>query len=79
MHDYYAKVISLQPYLETRYKNYEERKAEKARVEMIEQRNREQELLIRLLSGDKVWDSEIKVAYDAIIKEEHEKRNAKTN
>lgn len=46
---YYEKVISLQPYLETRYKSYEERVAAQQRVKDMEARVKEQaELILQL-------------------------------
>lgn len=75
MHDHYAKVISLQPYIERRYKSYTEAIAERERAKSLEKRCKEQELLIRLLSNDKIMSHEIKQAYDAIIKEEQKKAN----
>ena len=75
-HDYYAKVISLQPYLERRWEDFEARRKEVARVKDLEKRVKEQEMLIRILSGDNVPDWEIKKAYDTIITKEVQKRNA---
>lgn len=48
-HTYYAKVISMQPYLEKRYVGYEEAKIERQRIKDIEARNKEQAQLIKLL------------------------------
>ena len=53
-HEHYAHVISMQPYLESRWKNYEERKKEQERVKCLEARCKEQEQLIRLLTKDEM-------------------------
>ena len=74
-HDYYAKVISLQPYLEKRYQDYSARVAEQDRVKGLENRIKEQELLIRLLSGDKFPHYEIDHLYSKLIKEEYKRMN----
>ena len=50
--EYYAKVISLQPYLETRYKNYEERVAERERIKGLDARVKEQAALIHQLQKE---------------------------
>ena len=50
--EYYAKVISLQPYLETRYKSYEERIAAQQRVKDMEARVKEQAALILQLQKE---------------------------
>lgn len=49
-HEYYAKVISMQPYLEKRYVSYEDAKTERQRTKDLEARNKEQAQLIKLLS-----------------------------
>jgi len=46
---YYAKVISMQPYLERRYKSYEERMAEYKRIKDLESRVQEQAILIEAM------------------------------
>jgi len=46
---YYAKVISMQPYLERRYKSYEERMAEYKRIKDLESRVQEQSILIEAM------------------------------
>lgn len=74
-HDHYTKVISMQPYLETRYKNYTDRLAEQERIKNLEKRVKEQEMLIRLLSGDKFPNYEIDRLYSALIKDEYRKMN----
>ena len=74
-HEYYAKVISMQPYIEKRWTDYQERKNEQERVKNLEQRVDEQALLIRILSKEPIYPSEIKRAYDKIIKEEQQKIN----
>lgn len=74
-HDYYARVISLQPYLESRYKTYEARKAEQERIKQLEKRVKEQEMLIRILAGEKVPHYEIDNLYSLLIKEEYRKLN----
>ena len=48
-HDHYAKVISLQPYLERRYEDYERRKEREKYFKDLEARCKEQELLIKVL------------------------------
>jgi hypothetical protein len=50
--EHYAKVISMQPYLETRYKTYEERVAERQRVKDLEARVKEQAALILQLQKE---------------------------
>lgn len=50
---YYEKVISMQPYLETRYKSYLEMKSERERVKQLEARVKEQAALIKLLQQDR--------------------------
>jgi len=47
--EHYKKVISMQPHLETRYKSYEERIAERQRVKDLEARVQEQAILIDAL------------------------------
>ena len=47
--EYYAKVISMQPYLAKRYESYENRIAEMKRVKDLETRVQEQAKLIELL------------------------------
>lgn len=49
---HYAKVISMQPYLETRYKNYEERVAERDRIKGLDARVKEQAALILQLQKE---------------------------
>jgi predicted restriction endonuclease len=51
-HEYYAKVISMQPYLEKRYVSYEDAKIERQRVKDLEARNKEQAQLIAMLSKE---------------------------
>lgn len=58
-HEYYAKVISMQPYIERRWKNYEERIKEQERVKDLENRVKEQEALIKLLQKSKVDTCEV--------------------
>ena len=74
-HAYYAKVISMQPYLESRYQRYEDRKAEQDRIKQLEKRVKEQEMLIRILAGEKVPNYEIDNLYSLLIKEEYRKLN----
>lgn len=79
-HEHYANVISMQPYLESRYKNYTDRLAEQERIKNLEKRIKEQEMLIRLLSGDNFPNYEIDRLYSLLIKEEYRKMNdAKKN
>lgn len=47
--EYHKKVVAMQPYLETRYKTYEDRVAERRRIEDLEVRVQEQAKLIQLL------------------------------
>lgn len=76
LHDHYAKVIAMQPYLETRYDNYAERKAAQERVKAMEARVKEQETLIRiLLKDDPLRNYEIDRLYSTLIKEEYRKMN----
>lgn len=49
-HDYYAEVISMQPYLERRHKSFTEMKQEIQRVKDLETRVKEQAKLIELLT-----------------------------
>jgi hypothetical protein len=49
---HYAKVISMQPYLESRYNSYEERVAERQRVKDLEARVKEQAALILQLQKE---------------------------
>ena len=75
-HMHYAKVISLQPHLETRYDNYAERKLAQERVKAMEARVKEQETLIRiLLKDDPLRNYEIDRLYSDLIKEEYRKMN----
>lgn len=48
--EYYQKVLTLQPYIEKRWKNYEERCKELQRVKDLEARVKEQALLIKELT-----------------------------
>jgi hypothetical protein len=47
--EHYTKVISMQPYLESRYKSYTDKMAERLRVKDLEKRVEEQAKLIELL------------------------------
>ena len=47
--EHYQEVISMQPYLERRYKNYSEMVTERLRVKDLETRVKEQAKLIQLL------------------------------
>jgi uncharacterized coiled-coil protein SlyX len=47
--EHYRKVISMQPYLENRFKSYEARVAEMKRVKDLEDRVKEQSILIDAL------------------------------
>ena len=79
-YEYYKKVISLQPYLETRWENYEKRKAEQEKNKQLENRVKEQEVLIRMLLGnDPLKNYEIDVLYSKLIKEEYKKINEALN
>lgn len=49
-HDYYANVISMQPYLERRWTSFEERRKEQERIKGLEARVKEQEQLIKILN-----------------------------
>ena len=51
-HEYYAKVISMQPYLERRFETYAEMKQERERVKALENRVKEQEQLIAALNKE---------------------------
>lgn len=51
-HEYYAKVISMQPYLERRFETYTEMKQERERVKGLEKRVKEQEQLIAALNKE---------------------------
>jgi uncharacterized coiled-coil protein SlyX len=51
--EHYKKVISMQPYLENRFKSYEERIADRNRVKDLEARVVEQAKLIQLLENQK--------------------------
>lgn len=75
LHDHYANVISLQPFLETRYKRYEERIAEQNEKKHLTKRVKEQEILIRILTGDTLKNYEIDVLYSDLIKEEYKNMN----
>ena len=50
--EYYAKVISMQPYLERRFETYAEMKQERDRVKALENRVKEQEQLIAALNKE---------------------------
>lgn len=77
-HEHYAKVISMQPYLEQRFNKYEERVADFNRNKSNEARLKEQEYLIRHLVGaDPLNRYEIDALYKQIIKDEYRKLNAK--
>lgn len=49
---YYEQVISMQPYIERRYKGYLEMKQETERVKNLEARVKEQAALIKLLQKE---------------------------
>jgi ppGpp synthetase/RelA/SpoT-type nucleotidyltranferase len=49
LYDYYQKVISLQPFLERRYKDYLERKEELDNIKSLKARVKEQAILIQKL------------------------------
>lgn len=51
-HTYYAKVISMQPYLERRFESYSEMKEERERVKALEKRVKEQEQLITMMNKE---------------------------
>ena len=51
-HEYYAKVISMQPYIEKRYVSYEDAKTERQRIKDLEARNKEQAQLIAALNKE---------------------------
>lgn len=51
-HEYYAKVISMQPYLERRFETYSEMKEERERVKALEKRVKEQEQLIIMMNKE---------------------------
>lgn len=75
-HDHYAKVISLQPYLETRYKSYEERVRAQDHVKILEKRVKEQEILIRILVDESpLKHYEIDALYSELVKREYKKLN----
>ena len=76
-HQHYAKVISLQPYIEKRWQGYEERIKELERVKQLDKRVKEQEMLIRILAGDKIANYEIDRLYSDMIKQEQKVRNEK--
>ena len=78
-HEHYATVISIQPHLESRYNRYTEYKEEQARAKEMEQRLKEQEMLIRLLTGEKVEKWKIDAMYSELIKKEHQRLNVKVN
>ena len=50
--EYYAKVISMQPYLERRFETYAEMKEERERVKALEKRVKEQEQLITMMNKE---------------------------
>ena len=52
LHDHYAKVISMQPYLERRFETFAEMKEERERVKALEKRVKEQEQLIVMLNKE---------------------------
>jgi hypothetical protein len=76
-HQYYAKVISLQPYIEKRWQTYEDRMKEIERVKQLDKRVKEQEMLIRILAGDKIANYEIDRLYVDMIKQEQKARTEK--
>lgn len=76
-HQHYAKVISLQPYIEKRWQAYEDRMKEIERVKQLDKRVKEQEMLIRILAGDKIANYEIDRLYVDIIKQEQKARTEK--
>lgn len=53
-HEYYAKVISMQPYLERRWEGFEAARKERERVKGLEARIKEQEQLIRMLTKEEM-------------------------
>ncbi len=76
-HEHYAKVIGMQPYIEKRYEQYQDRLKEYARIKDMEKRVKEQEILIGLLTGQKLQNYEIDNLYSKLIKEEYKKLNEK--
>lgn len=50
LYEHYAKVISMQPYIERRYNSFIEMQKEVQRIRGLEARVKEQEKLIKLLS-----------------------------
>lgn len=53
-HEHYAKVISLQPYLERRWEGFEQEKRKQEFHKTLLKRCEEQEQLIRLLTKDEM-------------------------
>ncbi len=51
-HEHYAHVISMQPYIESRWDDYEERKRKREYYKGLEKRVKEQETLIHLLTKE---------------------------
>lgn len=76
-HTHYNKVIGMQPYIERRYEQYQDRLKEQSRIKDMEKRVKEQEILIGLLTGTKLQHYEIDALYSKLIKEEYRKLNEK--
>ena len=71
------KVISLYPYIKSSYESYKKAEAAQNRLKELENRVREQDLLIRILSEQKYAKHEVEKAYADIIKKEYAEQNKK--
>ena len=71
------KVISLYPYIKSSYESYKKAEAAQNRLKELENRVREQDLLIRILSIQKYGKYELDNAYADIIKKEYAEQNKK--
>lgn len=73
----YKTVLSHFPHIQRAYDRYTDHVNEQKRVKNLEQRVKEQEMLIRYLSGGKIQDWEIKKFYDEWIQERHRTNTVK--
>ena len=68
------RMITLYPHIRREFKRMDEAKQERINLKNLQQRAKEQELLIKILLKDTdLRDYEIKQAYDSLIKSEYTK------
>lgn len=72
--EHFKEVLNSVPHITRTYNSYTEAVKERERVKALEQRCKEQELLIKHLSNNTIRSHEIKAAYDQIIKQEYKKQ-----